>query len=124
MPCTIIAGVCLAIALGLSVGEAAVLLLATLLFCVIHAAFGVLMGLTFPKLDAVNETVVVKQSLAVTLGMFVPMAALGVCALLYWLGGMIAPWAALALPLVLLALSAAVCAGILAKKGPAMLRAL
>lgn len=124
VPCTIIAGVCLTIALRLSIGEAALLLLATLLFCVIHAVFGVLMGLTFPKLDAVNETVVVKQSLAVTLGMFVPMAALGVCALLYWLGGMIAPWAALALPLVLLALSATVCAGILAKKGPAMLRAL
>ena len=100
------------------------MLLAMLLFCVVHAAFGVLMGLTFPKLDAVNETVVVKQSLAVTLGMFVPMAALGVCGLLYWLGGLIAPWAAPALPLVLLAAFAAACVLILARKGPAMLRAL
>lgn len=124
VPCTIIAGVCLTVALRLSIGEGAVMLLAMLLFCVVHAAFGVLMGLTFPKLDAVNETVVVKQSLAVTLGMFVPMAALGVCGLLYWLGGLIAPWAAVALPMALLAGFGGVCSFLLMKKGPAMLRAL
>lgn len=124
VPCTLIAGVCLSIALGLSPGEVAFLLLATLLFDLAHAAFGTLIGLTFPKLDAVNETVVVKQSMAVMLGMFVPMAALGVCALLYWLGGLIAPAAALALPLGLLAACTAACALILAKRGPAMLRAL
>lgn len=123
-PCTVIAGVCLTIALQLSAADGAVLIGAMLLFCVGHAAFGMLMGLTFPKLDAVNETVVVKQSLASTLGMFVPMAVVGVCALLYWLGGMLAPWAALALPLALLAALTAVCALILVKKGPAMLRAL
>ena len=82
------------------------------------------MGLTFPKLDAVNETVVVKQGMASTLDMFVPMAVLGVCALLYWLGGMLADWAALVLPVVLLAALTAVCVFILAKRGPAMLRAL
>lgn len=123
-PCTVIAGVCLTIALQLSAADGAVLIGAMLLFCVGHAAFGMLMGLTFPKLDAVNETVVVKQSLASTLGMFVPMAVVGVCALLYWLGGMLAPWAALVLPLALLAALTAVCALILVKKGPAMLRAL
>ena len=124
VPCTVVAGVCLTIALQLSAADGAVLLLAALLFSVGHAAFGMLMGLAFPKLDAVNETVVVKQSMAVTLGMFVPMAALGVCGLLYWLGGLIAPWAATALPLTLLAALTAVCALILVKKGPAMLRAL
>lgn len=124
VPCTVIAGVCLTIALELSPGEGALLLLATLLFDLGHAVFGMLIGLAFPKLDAVNETVVVKQSLAVVLGMFVPMAAVGLCALLYWLGGLIAPAAALALPLVLLAALTAVCALILAKRGPAMLRAL
>ena len=124
VPCTVTAGMCLTIALQLSVADGAVLVGTMLLFCVGHAAFGMLMGLTFPKLDAVNETVVVKQGMASTLDMFVPMAALGVCALLYWLGGMIAPWAALALPLVLLAALAAVCVLILVKKGPAMLRAL
>ncbi len=124
VPCTVIAGVCLTIALELPPLEGAVLLLVELLFCAVHAAFGTLIGLTFPKLDAVNETVVVKQSLAVMLGTFVPMAVLGVCALLYWLGGMVSGALALALPLVLLAALAAACALILLNKGPAMLRAL
>ncbi len=124
LPCTLIAGVCLTIALKLSAAEGAVLVGAALLFCVGHAAFGMLMGLTFPKLDAVNETVVVKQGMAVMLDMFVPMAVLGVCALLYWLGGMLSAWAALALPIALLAVLTAVCVLILVKKGPAMLRAL
>ena len=123
-PCAAIAGACLTIALELSPLEGAVLLLAALLFCAAHAAFGMLIGLTFPKLDAVNETVVVKQSLAVMLGMFVPLAALGVCALAYWLGSMASPVLAIALPLALLAAFAGACALILAKKGPAMLRAL
>ena len=124
VPCTVVAGVCIAIAIQLPLWEGAVLLLAMLLFDVAHAAFGMLVGLAFPKLDAVNETVVVKQSLAVFLGMLVPMAALGLCALLYWLGGMAAGWAALALPMALLAVLAGVCVLILVKKGPAMLRAL
>ncbi len=124
VPCTIVAGVCLAIALELSPVEGAALLLITLLFNGGHAVFGMLVGLAFPKLDAVNETVVVKQSLAVWLGMFVPMAVVGVCCLLYWLGGMITPWASLVLPVILLAVWMAVCALMLTKKGPAMLRAL
>ena len=124
LPCTVIAGVCIAIALELPVWQRAALVLFMALFDVGHAAFGLLMGLCFPKLDAVNETVVVKQSLAVFLGAFVPMGALGVCGVLYWLGGKLAPWASLALPAVLLAGLTAVCVLLLAKRGPAMLRAL
>ena len=124
VPCTVIGGVCLAIAVELAAWQGAVLVIAMLIFALGHAAFGMLVGLAFPKLDAVNETVVIKQSLATTLGMFVPMAALLVCGLLWWLGGMLAEWAAFALPIVLLAVLAAVCAGILAKRGPGMLKAL
>ena len=124
VPCTVIAGVCLIIALELSPLEGAVLLLETLLFCTAHAAFGMFIGLAFPKLDAVNETVVVKQSLAVVLGMLVPMTALGVCALLYWLGSMVSPVLAMLLPPALLAVLALVSVVVLAKRGPAMLRAL
>ena len=95
-----------------------------LIFAVGQAVFGMLMGLCFPKLDAVNETVVIKQSMATALGMFVPLAVLGVCGVLYWLGGMLAGWAALALPVALLAVLTAVCIAILVQHGPAMLRAL
>ena len=124
IPCTVISGVCLTIALELPLWQGTVLTGTMVVFGLGQAVFGMLMGLCFPKLDAVNETVVVKQSLAVMLGMFVPMAALGACALLYWLGGMLAEWAALALPIVLLAVLTAVCTAILAKRGPAMLQAL
>ena len=124
LPCTVIAGACLSIALRLPLWQSAALLLATLLFAVGHAMFGMLMGLVFPKLDAVNETVVVKQSLAANLAVFIPMAALGGAGWLYWLGSKMAAWTALALPIALLALLTAVCAAVLAKRGPAILRAL
>ena len=124
LPCTVAAGACIAVALALPLWQGAVMIAATVLFAVGHGAFGMLMGLCFPKMDAVNETVVVKQSLAVLLGMFVPMGALALCGLLYWLGGMLAPWAALALPVALLAVLTAACMVILAKCGPAMLKAL
>lgn len=81
-------------------------------------------GADLPKLDAVNETVVIKQSLAATLAMFVPMAALAAAGGLYWLGSQMTGWAALALPVLLLALLTAVCAAVLPKRGPAMLQAL
>lgn len=77
LPCTVITGLCISMAIGFTLWQAVSLLLATLLFAIGHAAFGMLMGLCFPKLDAVNETVVIKQSLATTLGMFAPMAVLG-----------------------------------------------
>ncbi len=124
LPCTVFAWACFSIALKLSLGQCVALLLASLLFALGQASFGMLMGLTFPKLDAVNEAVVIKQSMATTLAMFVPMAALAGAGCLYWLGGKLAPWAAVALPLVLLALLAAGCTAVLAKRGPALLRAL
>ena len=103
---------------------AGVLIAFTVVFDVGHAVFGMLMGLCFPKLDAVNDTVVVKQSMAVVLGMFVPIGMIAVCMLLYWLGGMVNGALALALPMALLAVFTVVCTAVLAKQGPAMLRAL
>lgn len=124
LPCTLIASVCLTIALGMPLWEGAVLFGAMALFAVGQACFGMLMGLAFPKLDAPNETVVIKQSMSVLLAMFVPMAALAVAGLLCWLGGRVSGALAFILPLVLLAALAALCAGILAKRGPEMLRRL
>ena len=124
LPCTAAAGVCIAAALKLPLWQGTALLMATLLFAVGHAVFGMLMGLTFPKLDAGNETAVVKQSLAVALSMFVPMAVIGAAGGLYWIGGQMADWAAPVLPILLLALLTGVCTAVLAKWGPAALRAL
>lgn len=124
LPCTIIAGVCISIAFRFSVWQGVVLLVTTLLFAMGHAAFGMLMGLCFPKLDAVNETVVIKQSLATTLSIFFPMIILGAAAGLYYLGDQMFPWLALTLPMALFALFAAVSAAILTRFGPAILRRL
>ncbi len=123
-PCSVFGVACISIGLGLPLWQALVLLAASLLFAVGHACFGTLMGLTFPKMDAPNETVVIKQSMAVVLTMFIPWAVLAVMALLYWLGSLFGPAAALALPMLLLAVLSAMCAGILYKRGPRMVRAL
>ncbi len=124
LPCTVIAGICFSVALGFPLWQGTVLLIATLLFAIGHAAFGMLMGLCFPKLDAVNETVVIKQSMATVLAMFASMAVLGMAAGLYYWGGRITQWMALALPMGLFALFAAVCIMVLMRKGPSLLRRL
>lgn len=124
LPCALIACVCLTFALGLPLWQGAVLTVAMVLFALGHACFSLLMGLTFPKLDAPNETMVIKQSLATFLAMFVPMAVLGAAGLLWWLGGKVAVWLSLALPVALIAVLAAASAMVLYKRGPVMFRAL
>ena len=124
LPCTVIAGMCVSIAFGFALWQTVALLSATLLFAVGHAVFGMLMGLCFPKLDAVNETVIIKQSMAAVLAMFVPMALLGMAAGLYYWGSKMAQWIGLALPIMLFAVFAAVCTLILARQGTSMLRKL
>lgn len=124
LPCTIIAGVCIAAALSFPLWQTAVLLAAMLIFAVWQAVFGMLMGLCFPKLDAVNETAVVKQSMAVMLGTFVPMAVLGAAGVLYWLGNKASKGIELLLPILFLAGLMAICIWILVRKGAKMLRTL
>ncbi|MBP8855489.1 MAG: hypothetical protein KBG54_03175 [Oscillospiraceae bacterium] len=46
---------------------------------------GLLINLFFPKMDAANDTLVVKQSTAALLGVFGGFGAMGIGALLYWL---------------------------------------
>lgn len=124
LPCTVIAGVCLTLALELPPWQGGALLLYALIFAVGQAVFGMLMGLLFPKLDAVNETVVVKQSLAVLLAMFIPMAVLALCGLLYWAGGFASPALGVALPLALLTVFTAACTALLFRFGPSILQKL
>lgn len=124
LPCTVIASVCAAIATGMAAWQGMVLLAAMVLYAVAHACFSLLMGLTFPKLDAPNETIVIKQSMAATLSMLVPIAVLGVGGFLWRLTVEINQALALALPVLLFGVMAAASALILVKRGPAMLRAL
>ena len=93
-------------------------------FCVGSACFGMMMGLTFPKLDAANEALVIKQSMSVTLAMFVPMGALALAGVACWLGSMLSPEAMLLLPTALLVILAVLCWLWLENRGPALLKRL
>lgn len=124
LPCTLIASVCLTAALRLPLWQGVMLFVAMAAFAVGQACFGMLMGLTFPRLDAANDTVVIKQSASVLLAMFVPMAALAAAGVVCWAGGRLGEVAALILPTVFLGALAAVCAAILRTKGPKMFHSL
>ena len=124
LPCTLVAAVCLSAAVRLPVWQGAVLVVGMLCFAVGQACFGMLMGLAFPKLDAPNDTVVVKQSLASLLAMFIPMGALALAGVLCWLVRGMGEGAMLILPALFFLLTGALCAFVLWKKGPAMLKAL
>ena len=125
VPCTLAAVACLTWALALPVWQGVVLLAGLLAFDVGHACFGMLMGLAFPKLDAANDTLVIKQSMAVMLAMFLPMLGLALSGGVWWLADMAAGEAAGPVAAAgTLVLMAAACAGILSKRGPRMLRAL
>lgn len=71
-------------AMGFGPGRQALLLLAGTALCVFDGLLGVWWNLCFPKLDAANETVVVKQSLAASLGIFGGMLLVLAFGLAYW----------------------------------------
>ena len=124
LPCALVATAGMSWGLALPLWQSGLLLVAMAAFCVGSACFGMMMGLTFPKLDAANEALVIKQSMSVFLAMFVPMGALGLAGLAWWLGSGLGPQAALLLPTALLLLLAALCWLWLARRGPALLRRL
>ena len=69
-PLWLISSIILTFGLQLSFIHWLVMFLAGTAAAVLCALFGLLMNLLFPKLDAVNETQVVKQSMASMLGIF------------------------------------------------------
>ena len=83
LPVLVLSTACLALACGVTAGEWLLVLLPCVAFSAASALFGLYVNLCFPRLDAPNDTVVVKQSAASMLGIFLPMLALGLCALVY-----------------------------------------
>ena len=74
----------LAWGLGLSLAEGGVLLLFSLAFAGFTALMGLAVNLLFPKLDAVNDMVVVKQSAAAMLSTFGGMIGALACGGAVW----------------------------------------
>ena len=80
LPCLLVGVICAAVAVGVDVGSTVLLLVLGLLFSGVMSQGGLLANLFLPKLDAPNDTVVVKQSASVLIVMFgawVLLAALG-----------------------------------------------
>lgn len=59
--------------LGLTYIELLLILLFTIVSSLAASEFGLLINLRFPKMDALNDTVVVKRSLSVMITVFVPL---------------------------------------------------
>ena len=109
-PCLLVGGAGIAWGLDLGWAMGAVLVLAGLAFSGFCALFGLLVNLCFPRLDAISDAAVVKQSAAAMISTFAAMAAAAACTLAAWgLTALVSPEAAWGfLTLVLLAL----CAGL------------
>jgi len=58
--------------LNLSIIEVLLLLLFTTLFALVSSLFGLIINLKFPKMDAINDIQIVKQSLSVLITVIVP----------------------------------------------------
>lgn len=118
LPVLVLSTACLALACGLTAGEWLLVLLPGAAFSVASALFGLYINLCFPRLDAPNDMVVVKQSAAAMLGIFLPMLALGLCVLFYLaLDGLLGPAGAVLACTGLLALAALVLSRLLHSRG-------
>ena len=73
LPCLAAGWLMLCLAFALTPAERVLLLIDSLLFALMCAPFGLWINLHFPKLDAVNDAVVVKQSASAMLSTFLPM---------------------------------------------------
>jgi ABC-2 type transport system permease protein len=69
--------------LGLTIIQLITLLILTLLAALVAVQFGLLINLKFPKMDAVNDTVVVKQSISSMISIMVPLVTIMVLSSIY-----------------------------------------
>ncbi|MCI8539691.1 MAG: hypothetical protein HFF18_13725 [Oscillospiraceae bacterium] len=90
VPCLLIAVLGFAWGFRLGLAHGGILLLLGLAYAAFTALLGLAVNLTFPKLDAINDMVVVKQSAAALVSVAGGMAAIVVLAGLYWLASSLA----------------------------------
>lgn len=84
VPCIVISSVCLGIALRLAAAEVVLLLVVSVLFAFFSALLGLYANLSLPKLDALNDAMVVKNSASALVATFVPMVLCGVLSFLWY----------------------------------------
>ena len=94
VPTLIFAGLCASYTVGATIVQAVVIVLIPISVQIFSAIMGLIFNLHFPKLDAVNETAMVKQSASVMLTLLCGFAVLGILITAYiyidlpveWLG--------------------------------------
>ncbi|WP_297200988.1 hypothetical protein [uncultured Flavonifractor sp.] len=125
LPSLVVGTILLTIAFELPLWAGVLMLLDGLLFALVCAPFGLWINLHFPKLDAVNDTAVVKQSVSAFLSTLLPMVLVLVFFLL-WLP-LMEPLGALGLTLLytgVLAAAVFLSFWVLIRQGPALFRQL
>lgn len=121
LPCVLACTVCLAFAFSLPVLEWLVFFLVGGVLSVFCALFGLYVNLCMPKLDAANDTMVVKNSGAAMVGVFVPMLiALVLGVLWFFLHGVIGSNPAMLVCVALLVLGCVLMLRLLNTKGKAI----
>ena len=125
LPCLLLASVCLGLAFSVPFTQMVLLFLTVGIYAVLSALLGLYINLCFPKLDAPNDAVVVKQSVAAMLSTVVSMlmaaAGIGVYVLIWRKLG---PIGAVGLCAVFFTAVSATLAGLLRTKGQRMFREL
>lgn len=86
LPCLAAGTAGLVRGLGLAASEGGALLCAGTAFACFTALLGLAVNLLFPKLDAVNDTVVVKMSASAMVSLLGNLAAAAACGVMVWLG--------------------------------------
>jgi len=85
LPPTLIGGIIIAVALGLSWVMCLVMLISTTAVTVFSALAGVAVNLKFPKLEWISETVPIKQAASTIITMFLGAAVVGIPCVLYFM---------------------------------------
>lgn len=73
LPLMVIGNIIFAVYLKFSMIDIILSLILCIVFTIFESLLGLLLNLKFPKLDAANDVMVVKQSLSAMLGLFIPM---------------------------------------------------
>lgn len=123
-PFTVASGLMLGLGLGAGLLSAAELAVGGLLLNWAVASAGLLINLTFPKLDAVNDTVVVKQSAASAFSLLAGAGLVAAAGLAWRLATLVWPQMGLTAALAMLAVCGGALELALQKKGPELFRAL
>ncbi|MEG1594498.1 MAG: hypothetical protein RR350_08800, partial [Oscillibacter sp.] len=125
LPCVVLSVVLLAFAFGLTVLDGAGLLVATLAFSSAVAPMGLLINLFFPKMDAMNDTTVVKNSASALLSLLFNAVLLAIaCLICHLVRGTLGDGVGLLAAGLVCAGAAGGTAAVLRGKGQALFRAL